>query len=73
MTKQAIDNGFLLISAADAKKLTIDGTLPGPGRERLIEHEGQHYWLARTRHNSKMRWSIRATRWRLVGGQAVLA
>jgi len=71
MKTTPIDNGFLLISASDARKL--GNGLPGPGRERLVAHDGQHYWLARTLHQGQQHWSIRATKWRLVNGQATLA
>lgn len=70
MKTQEIDNGFLLISEANAKALA--GTLPGPGRETLVVYKGQHYWLSRTMHYGLMRWSIRTTKWKLVNGRATL-
>lgn len=58
MKTTPIDNGFMLITEADARRLG-GGTLPAPGRERLVVHEGKDYWLARTMYQGKMRWSIR--------------
>jgi len=58
MKTTLIDNGFMLISEADAKKLG-GGTLPAYGRERLVKHDGKDHWLARTRYMGKIRWSIR--------------
>lgn len=71
MKTQVIDNGFLLISKADAKRLNA-GKLPKDGYESLVFHEGKHYWLARTRYDGKQRWSIRHTKWHLVNGVATL-
>ncbi len=71
MKKQLIDNGFMLISEADAKKLSGE-QLPKAGHEKLVFHEGQHYWLARTRFNEEMRWSIRETLWAFVNGRPTL-
>lgn len=71
MKMEPIDHGFMEISEADAKKLA-GGKLPAHGRERLVVHEGQHYWLARTDNWGKLVWSVRKTNWRLVNGVAVL-
>ncbi len=70
MQTTAIDNGFLLISSADAKKLAVK--LPKHGREKLVVHNGGNYWLSRTMHQGEQRWSMRPTKWRLVNGYAVL-
>ena len=71
MQMTPIDHGFMRISRADALKLG-NGTLPDHGRERLVVHEGQHYWLTRTPVYNEMVWSVRKTDWRLVNGVAVL-
>jgi len=57
MKTTLIDNGFMLISETDAKRL--GNGLPRWGCERIVEWNGKKHWLARTRYNGKMRWSIR--------------
>lgn len=64
MKQEFIDHGFILISGRDARILG-GGRLPRHGYEKLVVHEGHNYWLARTVHNSKIRWSIRPTDWRI--------
>lgn len=71
MKTTCIDNGFLIVSAADAGKLA-NGKLPNHGCETLIAHDGSCYWLGRTRYASDIVWAIRPSNWRLVNGQAVL-
>ena len=67
-----IDNGFYQISEKDARKL-CDGTLPRVGYEKLIAVDDHHFWVARTRHNERMVWSIRDSGgWYFVNGIATL-
>lgn len=70
---QYLDNGFYILSGKKASKL-CGGKLPKHGYEKLIEHEGAHYWIARTRHNGKWVWSIRDSHgWELVKDIPTLA
>lgn len=69
----AIDNGFILIPRAEAKRLGGGGPLPEPGKERLVNRDGRTWWLSRTWYGGQAHWSIRpAGGWRLVDGVAVL-
>ena len=63
-TKKISGCDWLQIAAKDAKALN-GGRLPRPGHEALVQHEGRHYWLARTMVSGKQVWSIRPTPWRL--------
>lgn len=71
MQMEHLDNGFYKISTADAKKLA-DGVLPRYGYEKLVEHDGSNWFLARTLHNNESVWSIRKTDWRKEGNHLVL-
>ncbi len=71
--------GYDQYGLTDAEARRICGKLPRPNHEKLIEHEGQHYWVERVwfKHDHKYRpitwaWAARVTDWRLVGGVAVL-
>lgn len=65
MKMEYLDNGFYTISEADARKV-CGGKLPRPGHEKLVPHEGKHWWVARTPHFGKMLWSIREAKgWKL--------
>jgi len=66
-----LDNGFYLITRATALALG-GGTLPPVGKERLVVHEGQHYWMMRVRNKGKTEWAVHETSWRLVNGIATL-
>ena len=56
-----------IITKTVAKRLG-NGTLPRPGRERLVLRGEQHYWMSQTPQG----WELRETAWRLVDGRAVL-
>lgn len=73
MFDKYIDNGFYEISEQLAKRL-CGGDLPQYGHEKLVAHNGKHYWLTLTKNwRLKSVWSVRdAGSWRLVDGQAVL-
>ena len=72
ITMTYLDNGFYVVSRADAVTLT-GGHLPGAGRECMVSYDGNNYWLTQTPHHGKFVWSMRlAIGWRLVGGIAVL-
>jgi len=66
-----LDNGFYMVSRADAIRLG-EGELPAHGHEKLVKHDGKHWWLGRTQHQGRLVWAIRETAWRLKDGQAVL-
>lgn len=65
-----LDSGFFGIGRATAQRLS--GKLPGPGKEKLVEINGKHYWLAATVNQGQRVWTLRATSWRLVEGVATL-
>lgn len=71
MKMEHIGEGFYVISSADAKKLA-GGVFPKDGREKLVEHDGFNWWLARTTHQSQSVWSIRKTAWRKEGNHLAL-
>ncbi len=67
-----LDNGCYIVKLAYARQLA-GGKLPGNGREKLVVHQGTHWWLGRTQHMGRTVWVIRASRWHLDGdGNAVL-
>lgn len=66
------------ITEAEAKRL-CGGTLPAPGRERLVEAYDEHFWVRRVNftHDSNYHpvtwpWLAKQTAWRLVNGRAEL-
>lgn len=67
-----IGHGYYAVSGREALRLTGD-RLPAPGRERLVELDGKHWWLSQIIDNGQPVWAIRdAHMWRLVNGIAVL-
>lgn len=83
MTLEPAGDGFFWVSRADALRLCawhaegvgpVKGKLPAYGRERLVEHEGRHYWLCRLTFGDRRGWALRdAGNWKLIDGKAVLS
>jgi hypothetical protein len=71
LNAEPIDHGWYQLTDKQAKQLN-NGLLPRPGYEALVAVDGVHFWLSRTRHNGQMVWSVRATKWMLKNGVAVL-
>ncbi len=67
-----LDHGFWVIPTMVASKLCA-GVLPRLGHEKLVLHEGRHYWIARTVHLGESVWTMRDSGgWVLENGIAVL-
>ncbi len=54
-----LDNNFYIISAKRAGMLCKPFGVPRHGYERLIEHNGLRFVVARTRHADKLVWTVR--------------
>lgn len=67
-----LDSGFWVIPATVARGLCA-GKLPRLGYEKLVVHEGRHFWIARTVSCGETVWSMRDSGgWTLEDGKAVL-
>lgn len=72
--KHRLSHGHYAVSEAIASKL-CGGVLPKHGNEKLVAHQGDHYWVTRSpQHGSEKGWvwTIRKTDWVLENGRAIL-
>ena len=63
MQMRAIDNGFFIISRADAITLarSVPAALPRAGKQLLVKHDGKEWWLMQTKEEGRMEWAIYLT------------